>query len=156
MNVKKNLGLIAHDFKKKELLEWVEYNWEILSHHKLICTGTSGKLVEEALLNKMLSSKKEIKKLNITKLKSGPLGGDQQMGSLISNGGIDILIFFWDPMSTQPHDVDVKALLRLCMLYNIPTCCNKSTADFVISSSLFASNYTQTITDYSDYLNRKI
>ena len=156
MNIKKNISLVAHDEMKKNLIEWVEYNWEILAHHKLICTGTSGKLVEETIINKMISTKKEIKKINITKLKSGPLGGDQQIGALIANGGIDILIFFWDPMTTQPHDVDVKALLRLCIVYNIPVACNRSSADFIISSSLFASNYKQTVTDYSDYLNRKI
>ncbi|MCW1306204.1 MAG: methylglyoxal synthase, partial [Candidatus Parvarchaeota archaeon] len=116
---------------------------------ELICTGTTGKLVEEALLKKGLTPK-------ITKLKSGPLGGDAQLAALISEGKIDYLIFFWDPMEPQPHDVDVKALLRIATLYNIPTAMNRSTADFIISSILFGTDYKPLLKDYKSYIERKI
>ena len=98
----------------------------------------------------------ESHELNIKKLKSGPLGGDQQLGALIADGKIDILIFFWDPMSSQPHDVDVKALLRICVLYNVPTAMNRSTADFLISSRLFKEDYQPTLKDYQEYINRSV
>ena len=116
------------------------------------CTGTTGKLVEEVLLK----HNKEIQSINIRKLKSGPLGGDQQLGALISEGEIDLLIFLWDPMQPQPHDVDVKALLRIGVLYNVPTANNRSTADFMITSELFGSDYKPELKDYSFYIHRKI
>jgi methylglyoxal synthase len=119
----------------------------------LICTGTTGKLVEEALL-KDLSA--EGYKLRITKLKSGPLGGDQQLGAVIFEGRVDMLIFFWDPMQPQPHDVDVKALLRITALYNVPTAANRSTADFMITSPLMQGKYDPVVKDYASYINRKI
>ncbi len=151
----KNVALVAHDNRKQDLTEWVEWNWEILSKHRLICTGTTGKLVEEVMERK----KKEnhsLRTLYITKLKSGPLGGDQQLGAMISNGDVDLLIFFWDPMQPQPHDVDVKALLRISTLYNVVTACSRSTADFVISSPLFDKPYVPQIKDYSEYIHRNI
>ena len=147
----KKIALVAHDHRKKDLIEWVSYNREILLNHKLVCTGTTGKLVEEALINNEI---KESSELNIKMLKSGPLGGDQQLGSLITNEKIDIVFFFWDPMSSQPHDVDVKALLRICVLYNIPTAMNRSTADFIISSPIFNQEYIPIIKDYKEYINR--
>jgi len=150
MKKAKRIALVAHDNWKKDLLEWVEKNWEIISNQKLTCTGTTGSLVEELLTKKTGIS------LNIRKLKSGPLGGDQQLGALIASGEIDIVIFFWDPMQPQPHDVDVKALLRITVLYNVPMACNRSTADFVVSSSLFEGEYQAKIKDYSTYLNREI
>jgi methylglyoxal synthase len=110
-------------------------------------------LVEEALIKDEIIESGEI---NIRKLKSGPLGGDQQLGSLISDGKIDIFVFFWDPMQAQPHDVDVKALLRICVLYNVPTAMNRSTADYLISSDLFEKEYTPIIKDYSEYINRNV
>lgn len=146
--------MIAHDNRKKDLIEWIEFNWEILQNHHITCTGTTGRLVEEALLGSMKG--KTASNLNITKLRSGPLGGDQQMGSLITEGKIDILIFLWDPMHAQPHDVDVKALLRIAVLYNIPTACNRSTADFMISSELFEKHYRQTVKDYQEYIDRSL
>ncbi|MBN1253173.1 MAG: methylglyoxal synthase [Bacteroidales bacterium] len=149
----KRIALVAHDNRKKDLIEWVSFNREILINHKLVCTGTTGKLVEDALINDEISESYE---LNIKKLKSGPLGGDQQLGALISDGKVDIVIFFWDPMSSQPHDVDVKALLRICVLYNVPTAMNRSTADFIISSHLFKENYIQKIKNYSEYINRTV
>jgi len=150
----KRIALIAHDKKKKDLIEWVEWNWNKLRRHQLICTGTTGKLVEEALQKKVKNTAGEM--LRIRKLKSGPLGGDQQMGALIAEGEIDIIIFFWDPMQPQPHDVDVKALLRITVLYNVPTACNRSTADFLISSDLFDKEYIQRIKNYDDYLEREL
>ena len=152
MEVSKRVALVAHDNRKKDLVEWVEWNWKSLLDHKLICTGTTGRLVEEAIAKKLDRGESISEK--VLKLKSGPFGGDQQLGAMIAEGDIDILIFFWDPMEPQPHDVDVKALLRISVLYNIPTECNKSTADFVISSSLINERYSPKITDYSKYLDR--
>jgi methylglyoxal synthase len=150
----KRIALIAHDNRKKDLIEWIDWNWSKLRKHKLICTGTTGRLVEEALLVKTKNEPGET--LQIRKLKSGPLGGDQQMGALITEGEIDIIIFFWDPMQPQPHDVDVKALLRITVLYNVPTACNRSTADFLISSDLFDKDYTRKIKNYDEYLHREL
>lgn len=155
MDIVKTIGLVAHDNMKVELIDWVDQNWEKIKNHRLICTGTTGKLVEAAIKAKILASQNEME-LNITKLKSGPLGGDQQLGSLISEGKIDILIFFWDPMLPQPHEVDVKALLRICVVYNIPSASNRATADFLITSPLFHNCYIPTIKDYSTYVNRKV
>jgi methylglyoxal synthase len=152
----KRIALVAHDNRKKDLIEWVEWNWDILRKHKLICTGTTGRLVEQALQNKVDEKEKAKEKINIRKLKSGPLGGDQQLGALIAEGEVDIIIFFWDPMQPHPHDVDVKALLRITVLYNVPTACNRSTADFLISSMLFNETYSPKIKDYEDYINRSL
>jgi len=152
MEVSKRVALVAHDNRKKDLVEWVEWNWKSLLDHKLICTGTTGRLVEEAIAKKLDKGKSISEK--ILKLKSGPFGGDQQLGAMIAEGDVDMLIFFWDPMEPQPHDVDIKALLRISVLYNIPTACNRSTADFVISSSLINERYSPKITDYSKYLDR--
>ncbi|MFA5325091.1 MAG: methylglyoxal synthase [Bacteroidales bacterium] len=147
----KTIALVAHDNRKKDLIEWVKYNKGTLLKYKLVCTGTTGRLVEETL-----SENNDNIDLDITKLKSGPLGGDQQLGSLIAEEKIDMMIFLWDPMQPQPHDVDVKALLRISSLYNIPTACNRSTADFLISSPLLKFDYEKAKTDYSSYLDRKL
>jgi methylglyoxal synthase len=141
---------VAHDNRKEDLIEWVEYNAAKLATHHLVCTGTTGRMVEDALINK-----KEVPQ-SFQKLKSGPLGGDQQLGALAAEGKIDILIFFWDPMSAQPHDVDVKALLRITVLYNVPTACNRSTADFLIDSPHFSIKYKKQLKDYSKYIQRSI
>ena len=154
MKTTKRIALVAHDNRKKDLVEWVEWNWSALLDHKLICTGTTGTLVEETLKTKLDKDLK--RKIEVRKLKSGPLGGDQQLGSLIADGEIDVIIFLWDPMEPQPHDVDVKALLRIAVLYNVPTACNRSTADFMISSPLFKTEYTPTLTDYSKYIQRNV
>lgn len=140
----KNIALVAHDNKKPEIIEWATYNKTTLRKHNLIATGTTGSLLEETL------------DCSITKLLSGPLGGDQQLGALIAEQKIDILIFFWDPMSAQPHDPDIKALLRLGVVWNIPIACDRSTADFILTSPLFHSEYEITIPDYKSYLKRKI
>jgi methylglyoxal synthase len=145
----KRIALVAHDSRKKDLIEWVEFNWGTLSSCKFVCTGTTGRLVQKALESKGLRP-------DITLLKSGPLGGDVELSAMIAEGEIDILIFFWDPMEPQPHDVDVKALLRIATLYNVPTATNRSTADFIISSPLFKSDYKPTVKDYLEYINRKL
>lgn len=152
----KSLALVAHDNRKDDLIEWVGWNYQILLQHNLTCTGTTGRLVETLLVkkNQLLRSKRKLKQIN--KLKSGPLGGDQQLGALIAEGKVDILIFFWDPMEPQPHDVDVKALLRLAVLYNVPTASNRSSADFIISSPLIKTEYQIRLYDYTSYSQRKI
>jgi methylglyoxal synthase len=150
----KNIALVAHDNRKKDLAEWVEFNYKTLLAHQLISTGTTGRMVEETLYEKI--EKEEKIEKPIIKLKSGPLGGDQQLGAMISDGQIDMLIFFWDPMQPQPHDVDVKALLRITVVYNIPTACNRSTADFLISSHLLKEVYEPRLVDYSAYIQRPI
>jgi len=151
----KNIALVAHDNRKEDLIDWVLWNYEILLPHKLISTGTTGKLVEQALLDKIESTNSN-HTLNIIKLKSGPLGGDQQLGALIAENKIDLMIFFWDPMQPHPHDVDVKALLRIAVLYNIPIACNRSSADFIISSPLMHQDYVPQLKDYSEYIDRKV
>jgi methylglyoxal synthase len=158
---RKRIALVAHDNRKSDMVEWVRWNHKILLNHQLICTGTTGKLVEEAIRGEIdtdhtISEKKKAHTLRIIKLKSGPFGGDQQLGAMIAEGRVDVLIFLWDPMQPQPHDVDVKALLRISVLYNIPTACNRSTADFIISSQLMEEEYHPQVKDYSGYLNREI
>jgi len=146
----RKIGLVAHDGMKKDLIEWVIWNSELLVGHKFYCTGTTGTLIREALTKKH----PEIE-WDITILKSGPLGGDQQMGSRIVDGEIDYLFFFTDPMTLQPHDTDVKALTRLAGVENIVFCCNRSTADHIISSPLFIDpDYQRTRHDYSSYAKR--
>ncbi len=152
----KRIALVAHDNKKKDLIEWLEFNWKNIIPHKLICTGTTGILVEEALKKKLAEELNTTQRYDIIKLKSGPLGGDQQLGSMIAEGKIDLIIFLWDPMEPQPHDVDVKALLRIAVVYNVPTACNRSTADYMISSSLMNVKYTPIIEDYSGYISRNL
>ena len=155
MKKKKNVAIVAHDNRKKDIIEWVSFNWQELVSHDLICTGTTGKLVEETLAEKC--SENNVVPPSIARLKSGPLGGDQQLGALIVEGAVDILIFFWDPMQPQPHDVDVKALLRITVLYNIPTASNRSTADFLVSSILFHDDsYQPTLKDYTGYISRDV
>lgn len=154
MKVSKHIALVAHDNCKRDLVEWIDWNWKSLLAHTLICTGTTGKLVEEALLNR--ARDEESSGANVIKLKSGPFGGDQQLGAMIAEGKIDVLIFFWDPMQPHPHDVDVKALLRISVLYNIPTACNRSTADFLISSPLIREEYAPKLTEYPAYMERPI
>jgi methylglyoxal synthase len=140
----RRIALVAHDNKKKDLLDWVRYNRGTLEKHKLLGTGTTGKLVQDEL------------GLKVTRLQSGPLGGDQQIGARIAEGKIDFLIFFWDPLEPQPHDPDVKALLRIAVVWNIPVACNRSSADFIISSPLMASDYQRALPDFERHINRKI
>lgn len=144
MGVRKKIALVAHDHKKPDLVEWALFNRGLLSHHKLYATGTTGTLLEREL------------DLPIEKLQSGPLGGDQQVGARIVDGEIDFLIFFWDPLEPQPHDPDVKALLRMAVVWNIPIASDRSTADFVISSPLMDLPYERLVTDYDAYRRRQV
>ncbi len=162
--LEKKVALVAHDNMKIDLAEWVAWNAEILSKHALVCTGTTGRMVEKTIVNYHIDDKhnkgehnKPLAELDITLLKSGPLGGDQQLGSMIADGQISALVFFWDPMAAQPHDVDVKALLRLAALYNVPTAINRSSADYIISSPLFSTNdYNPVVKDYKSYIERVV
>jgi methylglyoxal synthase len=139
---RKQIGLVAHDHKKDDLLEWAIWNRELLLEHDLIATGTTGRLLESEL------------GVEIVKLQSGPLGGDQQLGALIATGAIDMLVFFWDPLEPQPHDPDVKALLRIALVWNIPIACNRASADFMISSPLMTGEYERRVPDYTAHLVR--
>jgi len=145
LSPQKTIALIAHDHKKEELVNWVKNHSDKLSKHKLIATGTTGSLIEQYLMN-----------VSIERVMSGPLGGDQQLGSMIATQQIDMVIFFWDPMHAQPHDSDVKALLRLCAVWNTPMACDSSTADFLISSPFMETEYKVNVPDYKNYLTRKI
>jgi methylglyoxal synthase len=136
----KRIALVAHDLRKADLLKWVQTNQDRLAMHTLFGTGTTGKLLNDNSA------------LEVQRLKSGPLGGDQQLGAMIANLELDILIFFWDPMTAQPHDVDVKALLRMSVLYNVSVACNRATADFLISSPLFDAEYVNEVKDYSELI----
>lgn len=156
MKESKNIALVAHDNRKRDLLEWVDWNFEVLLRHRLICTGTTGRKLAETLSRRIDEEAIDAEPPEITLVKSGPLGGDQQIGAMIAEGKVDLIIFFWDPMQPHPHDVDVKALLRIAVVYNIPIACNRSTADFVISSHLLGEAYEPALKDYSDYLNRDI
>ncbi len=144
MELDKKIALVAHDNKKGDLVEWAKYNRVLLAHHRLYATGTTGEILEREL------------GVNIHKLQSGPLGGDQQIGAKIADSEIDFLIFFWDPLEPQPHDPDVKALLRMAVVWNIPIACNRASADFMISSPLMDGAYDRLVPDYDLYRTRKI
>jgi methylglyoxal synthase len=139
---RKNIALVAHDNKKADLIEWAQFNRRLLAEHALYATGTTGHLLKRRL------------GLDVTLLESGPLGGDQQIGSRIAEGQIDFVIFFSDPLESQPHDTDVKALLRLTAVWNIPVACNRASADFIISSPLMSTGYERLVPDYSKYRTR--
>lgn len=141
---RKRIALVAHDGKKRDLIEWARYNRDVLIEHEVWATGTTGGMLENEL------------KFPIAKLQSGPLGGDQQVGAMIVEGKIDFLIFFWDPLEPQPHDPDVKALLRMAVVWNVPIACDRSTADFMISSPLMHGSYDRHVPDYDSYLKRVI
>ncbi len=138
MSKHKKIALIAHDNRKIDLLEWAKFNRDLLSKHKLFGTGTTGGLISQEL------------NLDVHRFKSGPLGGDQQVGAKISEGEIDFLIFFWDPLEPLPHDPDIKALLRIAVVYNIPVACNRASADFIISSNLMETEYPRELIDYKE------
>ena len=142
MKPKKRIALVAHDHKKEDLLEWARYNRLLLAQHELYASGTTGRLIEDLV------------GLRVHKLQSGPLGGDQQIGAKITDGEIEFLIFFWDPLEPQPHDPDVKALLRIAVVWNVPAACNRATADFLISSPLMRDEYERMLPDYESYLTR--
>jgi methylglyoxal synthase len=140
----KSIALVAHDNMKQDLVKWCQTYKKKLSSHKLYATGTTGRLLVEKT------------QLTMTKLISGPLGGDQQIGALITESKVDMLIFFWDPLEAQPHDPDVKALLRLASVWNIPVACNRASAEFLINSSLFELNYDRNVPDYAHYLSERV
>lgn len=137
-----NIALVAHDNKKKELVAWALEKSDLIAQNGIYATGTTGRLIEEALQRP------------VNKLLSGPLGGDQQIGAKIAEGEIKLLIFFWDPLEPQPHDPDIKALLRIAALYNIPVACNPASADYMIHSSLMNSDYHAKDPDFTDYTSR--
>lgn len=140
MGEKKRIGLVAHDFRKMDLIDWADFNRDILMKHELYGTGTTGGLISQKL------------GLPVHTFISGPLGGDLQIGASIAESKLDILIFFWDPLQAQPHDVDVKALLRISIVYNIPLACDRSSADFLITSSLMNKTYERYLVDYGERL----
>lgn len=144
MNPDKRIALVAHDNKKADLVEWSRFNRALLAHHRLYATGTTGEILEREL------------GVPIHKLQSGPLGGDQQVGAMIAADEINFLIFFWDPLEPMPHDPDVKALLRMAAVWNIPIACDRASADFMISSPLMDSNYVRLVPDYESYKGRLI
>lgn len=141
---RKSIALVAHDTQKGNLLDWALYNRGLLREHNLFATGTTGALLETYL------------GVELTKLRSGPLGGDQQLGAKIVEGEIDFVVFFWDPLQAQPHDPDVKALLRMAVVWNIPIACNRASADHMISSPLMHTAYVRDIPDYDSYTGRTI
>jgi len=142
MSPRKRIALVAHDNKKSDLLSWARFNVGTLSRHDLYATGTTGGMLVEEL------------GLDVKRLLSGPLGGDQQVGAMIAEGELDALIFFWDPLEPLPHDPDIKALLRIAVLYNILTACNRSTADFIVSSPLLSGDYERTLSDPASVIRR--
>jgi methylglyoxal synthase len=144
MAEEKTIAIVAHDNKKKDLLAWAKFNRDALSRHKLVATGTTGSLLEGEL------------DLPVVRVQSGPLGGDQQIGAKISEGEVDVLIFFWDPLEPHSHDPDVKALLRIAVVWNIPIACNRASADFLISSSLMPREYERLVLDYEGYRHRLV
>ena len=144
LDARKKIALVAHDNKTRDIVEWARYNLPLLGRHELWATGTTGTLLERELGRP------------IVKLQSGPLGGDQQLGALIAEGRIDFLVFFWDPLEPQPHDPDVKALLRLAVVWNIPIACNRASADFMVSSPLMEGGYARSRPDYGTYLTRAL
>ena len=144
MDREKKIALVAHDNKKLDLLEWAKYNSVLLAHHTLYATGTTGTAIEREI------------QLKVHRLQSGPLGGDQQIGAKIVDNQIDFLIFFWDPLEPMPHDPDVKALLRMAVVWNIPIACNRASADFMISSPLMDTEYQRIVPDYTGYQNREL
>ena len=141
---RKRIALVAHDGKKQDLVEWAKFNRNVLAAHEVWATGTTGAMLEKVL------------DIPISKLQSGPLGGDQQIGAMIVEGKVDFLIFFWDPLEPQPHDPDVKALLRMAVVWNVPVACDRSTADFMISSPLMHGPYDRLVPDYDEYLRRNL
>jgi methylglyoxal synthase len=141
---RKHIALVAHDHKTQDLLDWAAYNRDVLTEHELVATGTTGRLLATEL------------GLDVRCLQSGPLGGDQQLGAEVTNGAIDVLLFFWDPLEPQPHDPDVKALLRIAVVWNVPIACNRASADFLISSPLLAADYRRDLPTYDADVHRTV
>ena len=140
----KRIALVAHDGQKDDLVEWARHNRTILARHRLVATGTTGRVLAEAL------------GLEVERMMSGPLGGDQQLGAALAEGRIDVLVFFWDPLEAQPHDPDVKALLRIAAVWNVPVAMNRASADYLFTSPLLESGYERRLPDYGGYTRRKV
>lgn len=138
------VALVAHDNKKKDLISWCTHNKKLLQDYKLVATGTTGKLLEQEVA------------LEVQRLQSGPLGGDMQLGAMIAEREVDFLVFFWDPLEAQPHDPDIKALLRLAAVWNIPVACNRATADYIFTSRLLSEKYDRQLPEFEQYLNRHV
>ncbi len=138
MTARKRIALVAHDNKKLELIEWATWNRPVLAAHDIYATGTTGRVIEAEL------------GIKVHRVHSGPLGGDQQIGAKISEGQIDFLVFFWDPIAPMPHDPDVKALLRMAVIWNIPVACNRASADFMIQSPQMRTEYVRRVPDYGE------
>lgn len=138
------VALVAHDNKKKDLISWCTHNKKLLQGYKLVATGTTGKLLEQEVA------------LEVQRLQSGPLGGDMQLGAMIAEREVDFLVFFWDPLEAQPHDPDIKALLRLAAVWNIPVACNRATADYIFTSRLLSEKYDRQLPEFEQYLNRHV
>ena len=141
---RKRIGLVAHDNKKQDLIEWARYNRRLLAMHDLVATGTTGLMLQREL------------DLPVICLQAGPLGGDLQVGAMIADGTIDFLVFFWDPLEPQPHDTDVKSLLRIAVVWNIPVACDRASADFMISSPLMTGSYERKVPDYTAHNAREL
>ena len=144
MAPRKRIALVAHDGQKQNLVDWAKFNRNLLAQHELWATGTTGGMMEKTL------------GIPVHKLQSGPLGGDQQIGAMIVEGKVDFVIFFWDPLEAQPHDPDVKALLRMAVVWNVPVACDRATADFIISSPLMHTAYDRLVPDYDYYRHRRV
>ena len=144
MSHRKRIALVAHDGQKQSIVDWAKFNRAVLVEHELLATGTTGGLIEKVL------------GVPVQKLQSGPLGGDQQIGALIVEGKVDVVMFFWDPLAAQPHDPDVKALLRMAVVWNVPVACDRATADFIISSPLWHGHYDRLVPDYEAYAKRAL
>ena len=140
----KRIALVAHDNQKDDLVEWAEHNRAVLARHRLVATGTTGRVLSAAL------------GLDVERMMSGPLGGDQQLGAALAEGRIDVLVFFWDPLEAQPHDPDVKALLRIAAVWNVPVAMNRASADYLFTSPLLESGYERRMPDYGDYTSREV
>jgi len=147
----KRIVLIGHDKRKQDLVEWVKYNADVLLDNDLYCTGTTGKLIEEALHEYVMNSKNGFKLIHITKFNSGPMGGDAQIAAMVVTGQIDLCIFLIDDLSANPHEADIQMLLRQCRIHNIPVACNRHSADLMITSDLWGTDYIPKVPQYVEF-----
>jgi methylglyoxal synthase len=147
----KRIALIAHDQRKQDMIEWVKYNADTLLDNNLFCTGTTGKLIEETLHEYVMNASEGFKNINLKKFNSGPMGGDAQIAALVATGEIDMCIFLIDDLSANPHEADIQMLLRQCRIHNIPVACNRHSADLMITSDLWGTNYKPSKPTYTKF-----